>query len=271
MKKLLTALLCIALLGGCSNPQKDQYDQAKEYMANSKYDDAVEILEELGDYKDSAELLREASYQYALDRFERRQYLVAVEYFEKCGDYEDAAAKVEESKLEYVKYCVETKTLKDDAIALLNELIDAGNTEAKELYDKWARIRIRPEFDDGSGKTFATEDCKGDTDCIFVVAQSVLPQSIDDVSYSITMDDGRVRTGHFGTIESGYAYCLSEKKYVEGMTLVINGKEVPYDVIEMGGEGWFNFPRPATYEFYDGDGNLIDKFRLPDSGSVMYY
>ena len=243
MKKLLAALLCIALLGGCSNPQKDQYNQAKEYMENGEYHEAMEVLRELGDYQDSQELLLEATYQYGLVKLNKKNYTGAIELFDECGDYQDAAEKSVDTKLAYIhskldnldreKYLSED----DDAYLYLMELVEAGNQKAIDIYNSATEYVIEP-----AGYMY---------DFMFAV-KSKIPVTIENVSYKIIMDTGEIVTGDLGTMTTGEPVQVHELGKLNGETVLLIGET-----------GWLVFPHPATYEFYDGSGNLIYSVHQP--------
>lgn len=74
MKKLFTSLLCVCIciiICGCGN--SDKYNEAKNALNSNDYNTAISILEELAanDYQDSAELLKEAKYQYIKSNLDR--------------------------------------------------------------------------------------------------------------------------------------------------------------------------------------------------------
>lgn len=73
-----------------------RYQAAKAAYALHFSEQAVSLLEELGSYRDSEELLIEISYEVGLDKLEDENYGGAFKAFQKCGDYQDAAALLEQ-------------------------------------------------------------------------------------------------------------------------------------------------------------------------------
>ena len=74
----------------------ERYNAAVEDMDDGDYEDAREEFEELGDFKDSAQLITECDYKEAKDLMEAGDYVSAQIIFEKLGNYEDSAEKLAE-------------------------------------------------------------------------------------------------------------------------------------------------------------------------------
>lgn len=91
MKKLVAVLLVLAMaLALCGCDSRD-YKKAKELMEEGEYEQAQELLDELEDYEDSAELAMECRYQRGLAAYETGDYATARELFLEIPDYKDAA------------------------------------------------------------------------------------------------------------------------------------------------------------------------------------
>ena len=88
---------------------KNTYNEATELLADGKYNEARAIFAELGDYKDSQNLVKESSYRWYKQRLEQGDCSFDVETgFEELGDYKDSAEL--ESEVQY-----------DRAIQLMNK------------------------------------------------------------------------------------------------------------------------------------------------------
>ena len=88
---------------------KNTYNEATELLADGKYNEARAIFAELGDYKDSQNLVKESSYRWYKQRVEQGDCSFDVETgFEELGDYKDSAEL--ESEVQY-----------DRAIQLMNK------------------------------------------------------------------------------------------------------------------------------------------------------
>lgn len=79
---------------------KNTYNEATELLADGKYNEARAIFAELGDYKDSQNLVKESSYRWYKQRLEQGDCSFDVETgFEELGDYKDSAEL--ESEVQY--------------------------------------------------------------------------------------------------------------------------------------------------------------------------
>lgn len=79
---------------------KNTYNEATELLADGKYNEARAIFAELGDYKDSQNLMKESSYQWYKQRLKQGDCSFDVETgFEELGDYKDSAEL--ESEVQY--------------------------------------------------------------------------------------------------------------------------------------------------------------------------
>ena len=68
-----------------------KYQQAVKYNDSGAYEDALTLFEELGDYKDSSEMINEIKYQQALKHNDSGAYEDAFTLFTELGDYKDSA------------------------------------------------------------------------------------------------------------------------------------------------------------------------------------
>lgn len=91
-RKIISICVCILMLGtlltGCKS---DDYKEACELVEAEDYTAAKEILEELGNYKDSSELAKECDYQIAFDLLSNGDFDEAVAIFKSISDYKDVS------------------------------------------------------------------------------------------------------------------------------------------------------------------------------------
>lgn len=91
MKKLITALLALTLtlsLCGCENKE---YTEAMDLYEAGKYEEALPLLEALGDYEDCTAKAQDCRYQIALELMDEGEYQQAIDAFTQLGDYENSA------------------------------------------------------------------------------------------------------------------------------------------------------------------------------------
>lgn len=79
-----------------------EYENAQNLLKEKKYEDAIEILEDLQDYKDGANLLLEAKnekdYSDANKLLDDGAFQQAIDKFEQIQDFKDSSDKIKESK-----------------------------------------------------------------------------------------------------------------------------------------------------------------------------
>lgn len=74
------------------------YRAAKELLANRDYNGAIELFTELGEYKDSPELIMNVPYVRAADMLSDGDYERAIKAFQDLGDYSDSPERLAEAK-----------------------------------------------------------------------------------------------------------------------------------------------------------------------------
>lgn len=92
---ILALILCLSLVGCDSS----DYKKATESFNSGNYAEAQSMFEALGDYKDSADMLKECKYNIAKAEMENENYEIALEAFEALGDYKDSADLAKDSSI----------------------------------------------------------------------------------------------------------------------------------------------------------------------------
>ena len=117
MKKfsvLLLAFLLVISLTGCKG---SDYKQAMELYANDDYAAALAIFTELGDYKDSSDMVCACKYEIAQQLLLDGDYEGALAVFEELGDYKDCREQIE----------IVLEKQKSEAYAEAFALLEIGN------------------------------------------------------------------------------------------------------------------------------------------------
>lgn len=96
MKKLIAVLLALSMAISLCACKSSDYKEAQELYDDERYSRARKIFVELGDYKDSAEMVLECDYQQALILMDDGDLSEARELFLALGDYEDSTKKASE-------------------------------------------------------------------------------------------------------------------------------------------------------------------------------
>lgn len=122
---LTVIVLTIVIILSVTIHNKNKYNHALELIENKKYVEAISVLEEIKDYKNSEELLVEVKYSYAKQLFDNKEFAKAIDKFRilSARDYKDSE--------NYVTLCVEQINEENYQKALLlikeNKIIDGYN------------------------------------------------------------------------------------------------------------------------------------------------
>lgn len=73
--------------------EEDKYNKAFSYIKSKEYDNAIEILEEIPNYKDSKSLVGKVHYVYGSQLFNERDFSGAYQHFQEASGYSDIAER----------------------------------------------------------------------------------------------------------------------------------------------------------------------------------
>ena len=76
------------------------YEKAEKLLESEEYEGAIKNFEEVEDFKDSKEKIKEAKYELAVQYFENKDYGRSKQVFEELEDFKDSKEKVKEAKYE---------------------------------------------------------------------------------------------------------------------------------------------------------------------------
>ena len=80
------------------------YHTATSHMEEGDYQGAMEILQEISDYRDAAERIDQCHYAMGAQAYQEKAYVDAIAHFEKAGSYQDAGEQRNRSL--YAQGCV---------------------------------------------------------------------------------------------------------------------------------------------------------------------
>lgn len=117
-----------------------KYNHATDLLSQKQFDEAISIFESLGDYRDSAVMVKEATYQKANDLLLNKEYDEAIVIFTDLEEYKDSKDLIKEANYQKANDLLLNKEY-DAAIALFTGLADykdSGNLldEARYLMAK---------------------------------------------------------------------------------------------------------------------------------------
>lgn len=73
--------------------EEDKYNKAFSYIKSKEYDNAIEILEEIPNYKDSNSLVGKVHYIYGSQLFNEKDFSGAYQHFQEASGYSDIAER----------------------------------------------------------------------------------------------------------------------------------------------------------------------------------
>lgn len=73
--------------------EEDKYNKAFSYIKSKEYDNAIEILEEIPNYKDSKSLVGKVHYVYGSQLFNEKDFSGAYQHFQEASGYSDIAER----------------------------------------------------------------------------------------------------------------------------------------------------------------------------------
>lgn len=158
-----------------------KYNTAVKLLEEEKYDEAIAAFEALGDYKDAAEMKREAddqkkemeqaaSYQKAVQLLENGNYDEAIAAFRAIEGYGDSTERIEECyKLKYDKYGAIYATLEEASvgdIVAFGLLEQDGNAENGKEPIEWQVYDVKTDSSNTTYSLVSVDAILASGDCI---------------------------------------------------------------------------------------------------------
>ncbi len=129
--KIVAILLVLILLcaGGYFGygyyTRESAYRTATEQMQSGNYEVALENFQKLGDYKDTADKIKNTKYLQAVDLVGKKFFEEAIALFQSLGDYQDCDVQIQKAQYQFAEMLAENGNYKK-AIELFHQL---GETE----------------------------------------------------------------------------------------------------------------------------------------------
>ncbi len=174
MKKLFCVacvlVLCLSL-AGCNS---SQYKDATSLYEAGEYEDAMALFQELGDYEDSAKMVKHCKYDRATELFDDENYEDARTIFDELDTYQDS-----DDMVKLCDYNIATLLLEDDSYAEAKAIFE-------ELDDYKDSADLCLECDYRSAEaSFAAEDYE-----TAISIYSTIPDYLDSANKLILAEKG---------------------------------------------------------------------------------
>lgn len=197
MKKWIALMLALVLVLSLTGCKSSDYKDAVAAMDKGQYAEAAAALELLGDYKDSAELLKKCQYTLATADYDSGNYEAAKSVFQSLGDYNDSA--------EYVNKC-------DYAMAVAD--YEAGEYEsAQERFTALGTYSDSADYAVKSADALLMQKITGEWESNVLDLTSLMLISLDDELLCQALTDAGFNLGMSmtfsitdGSSECGFAY-----------------------------------------------------------------
>ena len=199
-----------------------KYSRAMSLSEQGDYKGAIEIFEELGDYKDSKrEIENINNYQQALDSLNKKDYDSAIKYFTILGDYKDSNQQLQES--------IDAKN-ENTYLQAIELIYDKQYSKSRELFQRLGHYKDSKEYLSH-----------------FYSAPTFIDQSSD---YSSGGKRYEIEYDEYGNI-SFVAYSINHKDYDEYRNIKYDNKG---RILEYSS----NKPLKSVYKIkYNSDGSAV--------------
>jgi len=168
---LMAGLIVLALFVGCSG---NTYEKAMSLYEEGNFAEAEKIFAKLGDYEDSAEMVKKCRYETAMAFYNEAKFAEAQKIFDELGKYEKSEdmAKACQAELQYQQY--------SDVIDLLVQDTWYFNESSDLDLSRISFTKKQASFEqvnfDGNGKHLKRQDR--------------VPYIIDDEKITVSLNNG---------------------------------------------------------------------------------
>ena len=123
-----------------------EYSRATQLYQDGEYEAAENIFRQLGDFKDSPEMIFEVQYAHAMELYDSKDYQNAAKIFESLGDYQNAVEMKADSKYNQAVIDFNNKDY-EAAIAELNVLPGYKKAESllQEVQYEYAKVLLNKQ------------------------------------------------------------------------------------------------------------------------------
>ena len=248
------------------------YNSAVSLIDAKQYDEAIAVLQELVDYKDSVqqiqiaekgkqEVLNATAYEKAVSLLEKKDYESAVLAFEALGEYSDSAKLLIESKYQYALKLMQSKNY-GKAVTIFSGLNDYADSKEMACECEYLRAMELIAQEDYSGaysvlRTISEyKDAAEYLSHMYMVPQKVIVSDREYYYFGYN-SDGKMNEAQG---PSGWNYSFSEDGVLDS-AFSVRYRERTYITASNGlvTECWEEGAYKNGYRRYDKHGNVIAK------------
>jgi TolA-binding protein len=145
-----------------------KYVRANSLLKNADYDQAISIYESLGDFQNSEEMIKEATYEKAYNRLANRKFEEAIALFAGNSGYRNSKEMVSEAKYQQANYFLSNQLFNESIMvfASLENYKDSNELVHEAYYKKAKDLLDRNNFEGAAAVLSFNRDYK-DSDKLF--------------------------------------------------------------------------------------------------------
>ena len=237
-------------LGGIFKDMR-AYIDAGVLLTDKNYDGAAAAFQAMPGYEKASELSQEAQYQKAASLASNGKFDDAIAVYKSLGDYRDSATMIYNTLFRKGSYLLTNDHAYTDALAIFNELINAGFSQAKDMisetYYQWGNDYLNQQDYANAYKTLSQLQKYKDS-------EKLLGQ-LKDVLYNLAVD--YYRTGQYSTAKDHFNLLgnyLRSKDYL--VLIAVHDIKHPFDKLINNSTLWEEFISVVGFE---DSANLIEK------------
>ena len=170
-------------------PSND-YKSAEKKLVNGSYLKAASKFEELGDYKDSPERIKECYYKYGESLLEEDELEKAIDAFEIAGDYKDSLERIKECYYKYGELLLVEDDFEGaiDAFEKADDYMDADNMleQAEDALEEKEKEEVIQDRIDALESAYG--ECEGDNTYLSSDGLSLTIDGEDEYDYDSLAD-----------------------------------------------------------------------------------
>ena len=263
------------------SPTESKYRGCIELIATEKYAEAINLLTELGEYKDSEQQMVFAKYGYACELLQNDSYSESIQLFADLGAYGDCEEKLVEAQYEYANILMADKQYKEarslflkisehkDSVDKIAEL-DAAiyNQEQLDIYSSAISLAKASDFQAAFDKLNTLQEPVQDSEELKELYETIL---------------SFVGIWTFIELENSNGYASAERRFHYALIAKYKGEKIYFYfglVAEYLGDGTVkaNISEDMAYELqenklvYVGERDILQKpqFWLENNTLVQY-
>lgn len=198
---LLIAMIGLGVVYGIPYIQhNNSYKEASALLEQKDYDNAKGLFTDLGEFRDSAEMVKECDYRKATELMNSGNYSEAIDALSDIHDYKDASDLEKICKIEVYAGAAEEKMREGDYEGALNNLEVIANYNLTDYSEKLDQLL----YEDAKGLLK-----EGLIDDASKAVGLIHNQSVIDDSFRKSMDDALAEKEKMQKAEAGYNQLLN--------------------------------------------------------------